>query len=195
MPFTRAAVEMFISAKASAITRCGASEVSKKVPELDHWLTHFGLLIICNNFPPATYRLFALNLIRRIYAVFLEYDLAREEVRKLVKDGNGRWSPYFAALTHFEMAISQLYVALDSIRKLMDHNFFTRGDGSFEEKLNFIYNASKHDIAETELPVWFTDDGLACTKAEITFAELEDFMLKMAGLVKAFSEPKNPIQA
>ena len=54
---------------------------------------------------------------------------------KLIKDGHGRWSPYFTALTHFEAAVAQLYLALDSVRKLRTHDFFRKGDGSFEESV------------------------------------------------------------
>lgn len=154
------------------------------VPESEHWLSNFGLAVIFNDFPPAAMRPFVINFIRRVYAAFLEYDLARQEVLKLVKNGNGRWSPYFAALTNFEVAVAQLYLALDSVRKHSNHDFFTTGDGSFEENLNLLYNASKHQLAEAELPVWFTNEGLACTQAVLTFAEVEDFMLKMANVVK-----------
>jgi hypothetical protein len=83
-------------------------------------------------------RPFVINFIRRIHAAFLEYDLARQEVLKLVRDGNGRWSPYFTALTHFEVSMSQLDIALDSVRHRATHDFFTTGDGSFEARLNLI---------------------------------------------------------
>jgi hypothetical protein len=195
MPFTKSAVELFISARAAAITTCGAGDVKAMVPESTHWLSNFGLAVIFNDFPPTAMRPFVINFIRRVYAAFLEYDLARREVLNLVKDGNGRWSPYFAALTSFEVAVAQLYLALDSVRKLRNHDFFTTGDGSFEERLNLIYNASKHQLAETELPVWFTNEGLACGRATLTFTEIEDFMKKMAGVVKGLCNREVALQA
>lgn len=195
MPFTKSAVELFISTRAAAVTRCGASEVTAMVPESAHWLSNFGLEVIFHDFPPADMRPFVINFIRRIHAAFLEYDLARQEVLKLIKDGYGRWSPYFAALTHFEVVVSQLYLALDSVRKLSSNDFFTTGDGSFEEKLNLIYNAGKHQIAQTELPTWFTDEGLACARAKVTFAEIEDFMLRMAGVVKGLCNQEIALKA
>jgi len=195
MPFTRSAVEIFISARAAAVTTCGAADMKAKVPESAHWLSNFGMAVIFNDFPPEPMRPFAINLIRRIYAAFLEYDLARQEVLDLVKDGNGRWSPYFAALTHFEVTIAQLYVTLDSVRKRAKHDFFTTGDGSFEERLNLLYNASKHQLAGSELPVWFTNEGLSCSQASVTFEEVEDFMCKMAGLVKGLCNRDIAIQA
>lgn len=195
MPFTRSAVELFISVRAAAVTECGASDMTAMVPESAHWLSNVGLAVIFNDFPPAEMRPFVINFIRRVYAAFREYEFARQEVLNLVKDGNGRWSPYFAALTNFEVAVAQLYLALDSIRKHSKHNFFTTGDGSFEECLNLIYNASKHQLAGAELPVWFTNEGLACTNATLTFPEVEDFMLKMAGVVKGLCNRDIALQA
>lgn len=189
MPITKAAVEIFISNKAPAVTKCGASELGEKVPDLEHWLSTLGLAIVFNDFPPEQMRPFALNFIRRIQAAFIEYELARKELLKLVKDGNSRWKPYFLALTHFEVVIAQLHMGMASIAKWSAHKFFKKGDGSFEQNLNLIYNASKHDLVKTEFPIWITDDGLECSrengeKAALTFEELEDYMLKMAEVVK-----------
>jgi len=195
MPFTKSAVEQFISIRAAAVTICGASDMKAQVPESAHWLTNFGLAVIFNDFPPAELRPFVINFIRRIHCAFVEYDHARLQVLQLVKDANGRWSPYFAALNNFEVTVAQLYVALDSIRKHTRHNFFTTGDGSFEERLNHIYNASKHQMAGTELPVWFTNEGIACAQSAVTFSELEDFMLKMAGVVKGMCNREVALEA
>jgi hypothetical protein len=188
------AVGLYITAKAAAVTACGASDMKVKVPEYSKWLTTFGLVVIYNDFPPVTLRPFAINFIRRIYSAFLEYDLAREQVLKHTKDDNGRWSPYFAALNHFEIAVSQLYIAIDSFRKLSKKDLFTTGDGSIEEGLNRIYNASKHQLAGTELPVWFTNDGLECAEAVLTFTEIEGFMLTMADVVKGLCNSEATLQ-
>ena len=195
MPFTKAAVELFISERAATVTKCGASDMRTVVPEAEHWLSNFGLAVIFHDFPQAEMRPFIINFVRRIHAAFLEYDLARQAVLKLVKDGNGRWSPYFTALTHFEVAISQLYIALDSVRKRATHDFFTTGDGSFEERLNLIYNASKHQLAGAELPVWFTDDGLTSSNAKLAFSEVEHFMVKMANTVKGLCNREVALKA
>lgn len=195
MPFTKSAVELFISARAAEVTACGASDMKVIVPESEHWLSHFGLAVIFNDFPPAEIRPLVINFIRRIHCAFHEYGLARQEVLKLVKDGHGRWSPYFAALNNFEVTVAQLYLALDSIRKHAKRDFFKNGDGSFEERLNRIYNATKHQLAGSELPVWFTNEGIACTQSSLSFSEIEDFMQKMAAVVKGLCNRDIAIQA
>ena len=195
MPFTKSAVELFISARAASVTTCGASNMKVIFPESEHWLSNFGLAVIFNDFPPAEIRPLVINFIRRIYCAFHQYDLARQEVLKLVKDGYGRWSPYFAALNNFEVTIAQLYLALDSIRKHAKRKFYEKGDGSFEDQLNLIYNASKHQLAGSELPVWFTNEGIACTQSALTFTEIEDFMKKMAGVIKGLCNRDIALQA
>ena len=201
MPFTKSAVELFISALAAAITECGSSDMNARVPESTHWLTQFGLAAIFHDFPPIELRPRGINFIRRVHGAFLQYELARQKVLELVKDGNDRWSPYFVALTHFEVAVGQLYVALDSTRNLPSnpggdkHQFFKPDDGSVTERLNLIYNASKHELAGAELPVWFTNEGLACKNAALTFDEFEDFMLTMAGVVRLLCDRDIAIKA
>lgn len=195
VPFAKAAVEQFISKKAAEVTLCGASDMQLQVPEYKHWLSNIGLSVVFHDFPPEELRPFAINFIRRINAAYVEYGLARLEVLELVKDGHGRWSPYFRALNHFEVTISQLYMAMDSVHKKANHDFFKSGDGSFEENLNLIHNASKHQIAEGELPVWFSNSGVHTSKASLLFDEIEDYMLKMAGMVKGLHNRDVAIQA
>lgn len=187
MPMTTSAVELFISERAAAISVCHVNDMKAKIPESAHWLSNFGLSVIFNDFPPTAMRPFVINFIRRIYAAFIEYDLGRQSMLELVKDGHGRWSPYFAALTHFELAVIQLSIALESINKIANHKFYEKGDGSFEECLNKFYNTCKHQPATDEVPTWLTNEGLECANAKLSFEELEEFMVTMAGVVKGLS--------
>lgn len=184
MPFTKAAVGELISKRAAEVSLCGLSSMKERSPESEHWLSTIGLSVIFHDFPPEEIRPFAINFIRRISAAFDQYDLAREEVLALIKDGHGRWSPYFKALSHLEVTIGQLYVALDSIRKRAGHDFFKSGDGSVEDKLNKLYNASKHQIAANDLPMWFSNLGVHSSDTLVTFKEIEGYMLEMASIVK-----------
>jgi hypothetical protein len=72
MSFTKSAVEQFISARAAAVTVCGASDMNAMVPESEHWLSNFGLAVIFNDFPPTALRPIAINFIRRVYCAFIQ---------------------------------------------------------------------------------------------------------------------------
>lgn len=89
MPFTKAAVGQLISKRATEVSSCGLSNMKERSPESEHWLSTIGLSIVFHDFPPEEIRPFAINFIRRISAAFDQYDLAREEVLALVKDGHG----------------------------------------------------------------------------------------------------------
>lgn len=194
MPFTRYAVDQFISSRAAAVTVCGARDMQAEVPHCTHWLSNIGMSIILRDYPPAADRPFVINFVRRVSAAFDAHDTGRRALNDLVKDGYGRWSPYYQALTHFEQTAAQLYMALDSARKRGNYKLFTQGDGSFEENLNKFYNASKHEVAELAAPTWLTNDGLECAGARITFEEIEDFMTKMANVVKGLSNAETAKQ-
>ncbi len=184
MATTKHAVNTYISSHVAAVTSCNAADMIAKAPDCTDWLSGSGLSCIFKDYPPESARPFVVNFIRRIHVAFLEYELGRAALLDLINDGTGRWSPYYVALTHFEVAVSQLCMALDSVRKLSGHDFYKTGDGSFEESLNYLYNAGKHQLAANELPLMLTNVGLECKSAKLTFGEIEDFMLTMAGVAR-----------
>jgi hypothetical protein len=75
---------------------------------------------------------------------------------------------------------------------------FTPNDGSPEERLNLLYNRSKHvDSAirngqmppEGTLAVWLTNDGLESTDGHLSFAELAAILTELAVLARIFEDP------
>lgn len=180
MGFTRHATDLYISEKIGQVTKCGTAPVGKEFPASTAWVSAFGLCVIFQDHPPAPNRQFALQFIRRVEMAFAEYSRASEYLSDLVTGETGRWSPYFRALYHFEAAISQLYLAYDGARKKIEANYFAGGDGSDLDRLNKIYNASKHQIATAEQTLWITNDGVCADDASISFAELEELLRSCA---------------
>jgi hypothetical protein len=176
MAFTKHATDLFISAKIAAVTAVGASDISREFQSSASWLSSFGLCVIIQNHPPEQNRQFALQFIRRVEMAFAEYSRSVECLADLVGGGQGRWSPYYRALYYFEAAVAQLYLAYDSTRKKLGQNDFTSGDGSVLDRLNKVYNASKHDLASSEQVTWVTNDGISTSGSSVTFAELEDLL-------------------
>jgi hypothetical protein len=176
MGFTRHATDLIISEKIGQIAKCGATDVAKEFPASASWVSAFGLCVIFQDHPPAQNRPYALQFVRRVEIAFTEYSRASNHLSDLVNGGPGRWSPYFRALYHFEAAISQLYLAYDGARKKLGNDYFVGGDGSDLDRLNKIYNASKHQIASTEQTVWITDDGFCADGTSISFVEIEELL-------------------
>ena len=176
MPFTKHAVEMFISDKITKVTECNVSDLYAEFPSAKDWISGFGLMVIFVNQPQAEMRPLALQFLRRVEMGLAEYSLAREELQDLVFGSRGRWSPYFRALYHFEAAISQIYQAYDYSRKALNTRYFDSNDGSPLDRLNKIYNISKHGLAAQDQPVWISNRGIETAKAQITFSEIEKLL-------------------
>jgi hypothetical protein len=179
MGFTRHAID-FISEKIGEVTKCGATDVAKEFPASAAWVSKFGLCVIFQDHPPAQNRQYALQFVRRVEMAFAEYSRASDHLSDLVTGGPRQWSPYFRALYHFEAAISQLYLAYDGARKKLGNNYFASGDCSDLDRLNKIYNASKHQIASAEQSLWITDDGVCADGTSFSFVELEELMRSYA---------------
>ena len=176
MGFTRHATDLFISEKIGQVTKCGATPVGQEFPDSGDWVSTFGLCVIFQDHLPAQNRPYALQFVRRVEMAFAEYSRACENLADLLSGGPGRWSPYFRALYHFEAAISQLYLAYDGARKKLESNHFTGGDGSELDRLNKVWNASKHQIASAEQTLWITNDSVCADDASISFVELEELL-------------------
>ena len=61
MPFTPDAVTVFISARITQVTRCGAKDVSPEFPEYKNWISAFGMKVIFQNHVPEPRRPLALT--------------------------------------------------------------------------------------------------------------------------------------
>lgn len=173
MPFTKYAVEKFISGKITKITECRLADLYAEFPNAKTWVSSFGLMVIFVNQPREEIRPFALQFIRRVEMVLSEYSSAREEVRDLIS-GNPRWSPYYRALHHVEAAIALLYQAYEFSHKALKQRLFEPNDGSPLQRLNLIYGASKHQLANAEDPLWLSNDGIETAVARLDFSEFED---------------------
>ena len=191
MGFTRHATDLFISEKIGQVTECGATAVGNEFPSSGAWVPAFGLCVILQDHPPEQNRPFALQFVRRVEMAFAEYSRAVEYLSALVSGGPGRWSPYFRALYHFEAAISQLYLAYDGARRKLGGEYFKSGDDSNLDRLNKVYNASKHQIATAEQTLWITNDGVCSDDASIAFVEIEDLLRSYGQIADRITNQKH----
>lgn len=183
MPFTKYAIETFISKRVTEITECRLCELSAEFPHANNWVSGFGLMIIFVNQPHAEHRPFALQFVRRVEMALFEYGRVREELRSLLS-GDPRWSPYYRALHHAEAAASMLYQAYDLSRKKLGTKSFEPNDGSPLQRLNLVYTRSKHQPAEMEDPVWLSNDGIETPDAKLLYSEFEDLLRTFARMAE-----------
>lgn len=194
MPFTRYAVETFISDKITKVTECNITDLYAEFPAACDWVSGFGLMVIFVNQPREEVQPFALQFVRRAEMALAEYASAREELRSFVSGNRGRWSPYFRALYHFEAAVAQLYQAFDYSRKVLNTKLFAENDGSPLNRLNLIYNTSKHQLAGADQPLWITNEGIETVESKLAFSEMEDLLRSCARIATKLTSTSSPTE-
>jgi hypothetical protein len=138
---------------------------------------------------------FVFGMLRRAQMALVEYQNGRSALLDFLSGSKERVSVYFRALYHFEIVVSLLYQAYDMTIKITNQKVFTKNDGSPIERLNRIYNVSKH-LEPSTIPaghihaVWITNSGLAVSLATLTWLELAELVKDVGAAADAISSPR-----
>lgn len=184
MPLTSYAIETFVSAKITGLTESNLADMAKEYPDANSWLTSFVGNVIFRNHIQESDRPFLIQFIRKVEKSFDEYRLAKETLDQFVQEGNTGWSSYFKVLGHLESSIAQLYQAFDTARKKLNQNLFETDDGSSLDRLNKIYNTSRHQLAQDEQTVWVTNAGISTADHDLSFKEIEEMLRECASITQ-----------
>ena len=138
------------------------------------------------------------NFLRRVEGAFREYSSARQmTMAHLASPNPDAVSEYIIAIGHWEAFLSQAYQAwclLARGQKIL----FTPGDGSTMQRLNLLYNRSKHAESaitaeqlppDGTLPVWLRNDGLHSVESSLTFEEIAEMLEDLAVWADAAQNP------
>ncbi|MEG5065132.1 hypothetical protein QUB33_16065 [Microcoleus sp. B3-A4] len=200
MPFTHYALDNYFAQEISALSECNAPDLAEHFAEVEPLMDNFILNSIFT-FPLKTeYKPYIFGIIRRVQMALVEYQNGRTLLLLYLNESQKNISLYFQALSHFEIAVTQLYQAYEFWRKLgkkiesKETNLFKTGDGSSHEKLNRLYNISKHlepsTIPEGNLHhVWISNNGICASGVTISFTELAELVKEYVALANAFSNP------
>jgi hypothetical protein len=200
MPFTNYALDIFFAQEISALSECNAPDLAEHFAEVEPLIDNFILNSIFT-FPIKTeYKPYIFGIIRRVQMALVEYQNGRTLLLLYLNESKKNTSLYFQALSHFEIAVTLLYQAYEFWRKLgkkiesKETNLFEKGDGSSLEKLNRLYNISKHLEAST-IPegnlhhVWISNKGICANQVTMSFTELADLVKEYVAIANAFSNP------
>jgi len=183
MPWTRYALDKFFGHKLSELVTCGAEEL----PVLSRYLPAFLLSSVFQVTYKPEFRAYAFNFIRRIEQAALEYGEGRTSLERYLRDPNKAVSRYYQALSHFEQGVALIIQAAKFLERLGPEKLFKQGGNPDLERLNRVYNASKHmegQIAEGLIPtnalaaVWITNDGVECRDAKVAFKEMRELIVE-----------------
>jgi len=131
-----------------------------------------------------------------VESTFREYALARDQTLMYLKNPDAV-TAYLAAIGHWEVFLSHAYQAY----RLLARNqkiLFKQGDGSILERLNLLYNWSKHAEkaieagqlpAEGTLAVGLTNNGLRSADSRLTYDEMAEMLEELARWSDAAQDP------
>ena len=187
MPFTNYALDRIVSQQFSQLTQCNAEEIISHFPHHKLWVTNFILNSTFGGSVTEEERTFSFFFLRRSEAAFEEYEYGRQALNDFINLMPRSPSLYFKALNHFEMVISMLWQAFDMDIKRTNVQRFVKGDGSTYQRLNFIYNHSRHfypsDISSGFMhAVWLTNNGMNTGSTMITYTEIVGFLTEIGNI-------------
>jgi hypothetical protein len=184
MPFSHYGLDHLVSQDLSQLSRCTAPEVTSSFPEASFWVSNFALNSAFGSPVGNEVKRFAFAFLRRAEAAFVEYERARATLGEYVQTRPRKPSLYFRVLHHFEITIMMLYQAFDFGRRFVEVRLFEKGDGSDYERLNRIYNVSRHfdpaNLPEDHLhAVWVVNDGIHTADCSLSFEEVGELMTEL----------------
>ena len=199
MPLSIYAIDNFVAQDLSKLTECRPPSIAPEFPDYTSWVGSFVLNWIHRIQLPKNKAALAFVLIRRAESALGDYEEARAYLASFVGGDHRNISLYFRCLGRFESTVAMVYQSLDFVRRTLGRKkVFTKGQGSPYERVNCIYNASKHSDPET-LPagrlhaVWIKNDGLYADRVHLTFEELGDLVRQIGRIAEKFAKGEVPV--
>ena len=133
-------------------------------------------------------RLLIMNLLRRVESSFHQYNLGSSQLDEYLLGDKTGVSRYFSAVVCFEIALSHLYQAYMFGQRLTGTKLFNSNDNSSLDRLNKLYNISKHydgtiskgELAEINtIPIWITNEGFKSVNTFLSYSDVHEMMNEM----------------
>ena len=145
MGLTRGGIETLFGSKLSEVTECGAENLRLADP-----IEQYMLRELFQNHPPSSTKGFTLQLLLRSEMANIEYSEGRDSLCEYLVDPIANPLHYFHAVHHFTASVGQAWQFFDLNRAKYKNrtgkgiDVYKPNDESIFEKLNTLYNESKH---------------------------------------------------
>lgn len=197
MPWSNYVTDKFIAPEMSKFTSATLPDLSAVDIEQEYWLANYILnsILRVNVQSPDRQRLF--NFLRRSHSAFEEYAAARKLTLTYLEEPEAKLG-YLKAIGHWEALLGYTWQAYRLLLPSKFGKLYEKGDESFFERLNNLYNKSKHADAaildgkyleDSPLCVWLTNEGLKSTDEEVSFEEVVETLAQLAQLAAAIQDP------
>lgn len=205
MGWSAYAKNKFFAPKLAELTECGARELSIDPSESAQWLPTFVLVSVFQSAIPDPTRQLTFSFLRRVDAAIIDYANARAQLAAYLEPGGKRSiSAYSRSLHSFETATAAAFQAFQLVKQLLPAKprLFEREDGSPLQRLDRIYNATKHadewiangerSAPDSTLPVWLTNDGFEVKGYALAFEEFATEIETLAAFARHLTAPNEP---
>lgn len=174
-------LDTFVAQDMSKLTQLSIKSLAEEFPNADKWFAQFVLRRIFQVHVPDEKAALAFAIIRRAHAALQEWELASAAAQGDLRSVG----TYFRVLRHLESCISCVWQGLEFARKSLDQDLFKKGDGSVYERLNWVYNVSRH-FSPDALPQgdlhrnWLSDEAIHTREQTVSFDELREAIRMLA---------------
>lgn len=181
MSISNYALDKFVAQDMSKLSQLSIKSLAEEFPNADTWLAQFVLRRIFQAHVPDEKAALAFAIIRRTHAALQEWELASAAAQGDLRS----IGIYFSVLRHLESCISSIWQGLEFARKSLGQDLFVRGDGSVYERMNWVYNVSRH-FAPEALPqgdthrVWLSNQAMHTREKTVNFDELREAIRMLA---------------
>jgi hypothetical protein len=199
------ALDKFVAPEMSKFTAASIPDVGEYNESREWWVRNFFLSSMLRGTPDPPYRQYMLNFLRRAELSFQQYELARDRTLKYLESPRNKGTGnYMAAIGHWEVFLGQAwhaYLLLSYMAGQNGQGIFESGDNSEAERLNFLYNRSKHAEKSINgafypedgtLCLWLCNDGLKVTSGSQTDGQLT--FLEMFSILEGLGKWADMVQ-
>ncbi len=180
----------------SQFTDATIRDMSDASSQQDHWLANFILNTMLRVKLDEGVRQTFFNFLRQTESAFRQYANAREKTSAYLRNNESVRS-YLAAIDYWDGFLSHSYQAYCLLTR-GQRVLFQPNDGSTLQRLNLLYNRSKHTdkaITAGQLPlngtiaVWLTNAGLRSVDGTLSFDEAAEILEDLAWWADAIQDP------
>lgn len=193
------AKDRFIAPFMSTFTEADMPDMSNHCDQSSDWLSNFILNSILRVNVSSPYRQYIFNYLRRAEAAFRQHDLARKATLDFLQSNRQSASLYMMAIFHWEVFLSQSWHAYSLIMKMLSiKKIFESGDQSLEDRLNRLYNQSKHAETTIEngnipedatIPMWLTNNGLSSNNTHLSYEDTAEILREISKFAQILQDP------
>lgn len=203
MPLSHYAMDKFVAPELSNLTECNVIDMTGHDDQCQHWVANFILNAMLRVTVKEPYYAYTFKFLRGSEMSFYEHENGRLTLHDYISNRPDAIYSYLRAVYHFENFTAQSYQAYEIIRKWSGQNTFQSGDGSMRDRLNILYNRSKHadkaihagqlPTIDATMPVWLTNNGLQGEGTLLTYQEMAEILKELSKIAGKLSNPEPSI--